>query len=73
MLYRMKMTDEYIGVVVANDGQGITTIDEFPQLSEKSVEGLCWVLQRHGGTIWGLSNTGVAVPKMAEANLQGVI
>ena len=69
----MKVTDEAVGVVVANDGQGITTIDEFPQLSEKSVEGLCWVLQRHGGTIWGLSNTGVAVPKMAEANLQGVI
>ena len=42
-------------------------------MNEKSVEGLCRVLRRPGGTIGGLSNTGVAVSEMAEANLQGMI
>ena len=32
MLSRMKLEDETIDVVVANDGQGLVTIDEFAQL-----------------------------------------
>ena len=44
MLSIMKLTDETVGVVVANDGQGIIIIDDFSQLNEKSVEGLFWVL-----------------------------
>ena len=39
-LSRMNLTDEAVGVVVANDGQGLITIDDFAQLNEKSVEGL---------------------------------
>ena len=49
MLYRMKITEEFIGVVVANDGQGIISVDDFAQLNEKSVEGICWVLLRPEG------------------------
>ena len=42
MLSIMNMTDEAIGVVVVvNDGQWITKIDDFAQLNEKIVEGLC--------------------------------
>ena len=44
MLSIMKLTDESVGVVVANNGQGIITIDDFAQLNEKSVEGLFRVL-----------------------------
>ena len=69
MLYRMKITDEFIGVVVANDGQGIISVDDFAQLNEKSVEGICWVLLRPGGNTCGVSNPGVAVSEMAEGNI----
>ena len=40
MVSRMKLTDEAVGVVVANNSQGIITIDNFAQLNEKSTEGL---------------------------------
>ena len=30
MLSQMKLTDKSVGVVVANDGQGIIMIDDFP-------------------------------------------
>ena len=56
-----------------NSGQGIITIDDFVQLNEKSVEGLCQVLQRPGGTTGGVSNPWVAVLAMDKANLQGMI
>ena len=65
----MKLTDEAVGVVVDNYGQGLITIDDFSQMNDKSVEGLCRVLQRPVGTTWGVSNNGVAVSSMAEANL----
>ena len=73
MLSIMKLANESVGVVIANDGQGIVTIDDFAQLDKESVEGLYRVLQRPGGTAGGVSNTGVAVLAMAEANLQGII
>ena len=44
MLSITKLIDEADGVVAANNGQGLITIDDFAQLNEKSVEGLCWVL-----------------------------
>ena len=71
MLSRMNLTDEAVGVVVANDGQGIITIDDLAQLNEKSVEGLYRVLLRPGGTTGGVSSTIIAVSAIAEANLQG--
>ena len=40
MLSIMNLTDENVGVVLANDGQGLVTIDDFSQLNKKSVEGL---------------------------------
>ena len=43
MLSRMRLTDEDVGVVVANDGQELITIDDIYQFNEKSLEGLCWV------------------------------
>ena len=46
MLSRMKLIDEAVAVVVANDEQGLIKIDDFSQLNEKSVEGLCRVLRR---------------------------
>ena len=69
VLSRSKLMDEAIGVVVANYGKGIITINYFDQLNEKYVEGLCWVLLSTGGTTEGVSNTGVAVSAMSEANL----
>ena len=36
----MKVIYKSVGVVVANGGQGLITIDYFTQLNEKSVEGL---------------------------------
>ena len=53
MLYIMKLTYEAVGVVVANFGQGLITINDFAKLNEKSVEGLCWVLRRNRGTTRG--------------------
>ena len=50
MLARTNLTDEAVGAVVANDGQGIIMIDYFSQLNGKYVEGLCRVLQSPGGT-----------------------
>ena len=41
MLYRMKLIYEVVGVIVANDGQGIITINYFSQLNGKY---LCQVL-----------------------------
>ena len=73
MLVQMKLTDEAYSVVVANDGQGIISMDYFPQLNEKYVEGLCWVIFRPGGTTWGAANTGVAVSEISEANLQVMV
>ena len=57
----MNLKYEAIGVVVANDVQGIIKIDVFFQLNEKSVEGLCRVIRRYGGTTWVVSNPWVAV------------
>ena len=68
----MNLTDEAVGVIFDNDGQGIITIDDFSQLNEKYVEGLCRVLRRPGGPIGGVSNPEVAVSEMAEENLQGM-
>ena len=53
MLSRMNMADEAVGVVVANNGQGLIKIDDFAQLNEKSVEGLFRVLRRHLGLLGG--------------------
>ena len=73
MLSIMKLADEAVGIVVANDGQGPITIDDFDQLNEKSVEGLCCLLKIPRGTTLGVCNPGVAVSAMAEANLQVMI
>ena len=40
MSSRMKLTYEAIGVVVANNFQGIITIDDFSKLNDQSVEGI---------------------------------
>ena len=37
MLSRMRMTDEDVGVIVANDGQGLIIVDDFTQLNHKYV------------------------------------
>ena len=73
VLSRSKLMDEAIGVVVANYGKGIITINYFDQLNEKYVEGLCWFPQIPRGIAGGVSNPGVAVSEMAEVNLQGMI
>ena len=69
----VKLTDKYVGVVVANDGQGLITIGDFSQLNNKSVKGLCQVLQRTGGNTGVVYNPWFEVSEMAEANLQGMI
>ena len=53
MLDKMKLTDEYIGAVVVNYGQGIMTIDDYYELNEKYVEVICRVLQRPWGDAVG--------------------
>ena len=73
MLSWMKLIDKAFGVIISNDGQGIITIDDFTQLNEKSVESLCQVLRRPGGTTGGVTNTRVAVSAIDEANLQVMI
>ena len=40
MSSRMKLTYEAVGVVVANNFQGIITIDDFSKLNDQSVEGI---------------------------------
>ena len=69
----MKLTDEEVGVVVANDGQGLITIDDFAQLNEKSVEAIYLVVQKPGGTTGEVSNSGVSVSEISKDNLQGMI
>ena len=44
MIARMKLIYEAVGVVVANDFQGLITIDDFSQFNYKYVEGIFWVL-----------------------------
>ena len=73
MLSKMKLKDKAVSIVVSNNGLGIITINDFSHLNEKSMEGLCQVLRRNGGTTGGVSNHGVAVPEMVEAKLQGII
>ena len=70
---RMKLTDKAVAVAASNDGQGMIKIDDYSQLNEKSVEGLCLVPRRTGGTTGVVYNTGFAVSAMSEANLQGMI
>ena len=70
MLAYMNLTDEAVGIVVTNDGQGLITIDDFSELNEKSMEGLFRVLRSPEGNTWGVSNPGVAVSEMSGANLQ---
>ena len=67
----MNLIDEAVSVVVTNNGQELITIDDISQLNEKTVEGLCWVLRRTGGTIE--KNPGITVSVMVEVNLQGMI
>ena len=71
ILSRMNLIDEAVSVVVTNNGQELITIDDISQLNEKTVEGLCWVLRRTGGTIE--KNPGITVSVMVEVNLQGMI
>ena len=61
MIAQIKITDEAVCEIVANDGHGIISIDDFYQLSEKSMEGLCWVLRRPGGNTGGVSYPEVVV------------
>ena len=44
ILSKMNLKDEVFGVVVARNGQGLINIDDFTQLNDKSVEGICRVL-----------------------------
>ena len=53
MLSIMKLIYEADVVVVANNGQGLITLDDSGQLNEKSVEGISRVLRRPGGTTGG--------------------
>ena len=73
MLSRMRLIDKSVGVVVVKDGQGLITIDDFAHLNEKFIEGLCRILIGPGGITWVVTNPGVAVSAMAEANPQGMI
>ena len=50
---QMRLTDKSVNVLVANDGQGLILIGDFPQLNDKSMYGLFWVLQMTGGTTGG--------------------
>ena len=73
MLSWKNLTYESVGVIVANDGQGLIIIDDFDQFIEKYVEGICRVMWRPGGNTGGLYNPGAALSSMAEANLQEII
>ena len=63
MLSWMKLEDEAVGVVVANDYQGIIMIDNFAQLNDKSVEGLYQVLQSPRSTTGGCPILGLRCQK----------
>ena len=56
VLSRMNLKYEAVGVVVANNCQGIIKIDDFAQLNEKSVESIYQVIRRTG------DNTGCVCP-----------
>ena len=73
MISRLKPTGQADGVVVANDGQGLITIDDSSQLNDKYVEGLCRDLPTPGGNTRGVLNYGVVVSEMTKANQQGMI
>ena len=59
----MKLTDEAVGVVVANNSQGIITIDNFAQLNEKSTEGLLRSYKGLEGLQWGCPIQGLQCQK----------
>ena len=73
MLSRTNQIDEALGAIASKNDQGQIKIDDFSQLNEKSVEGHFQVLQRPGGTAGVVSNPGVEVSAMDEANLQRMI
>ena len=53
MISIIKLKEEGVGVVVAIDGQGLITIDDFAQLNQKYVEGIYQVLKIPGWTTGG--------------------
>ena len=73
MLVQMKLIDEAASVVVDSYRQGLISIDDLTNFNEKYVEGLYQVLHRPGGTTGGVSNPGVVVSEISEANLQGMV
>ena len=61
MLSIMKLTDEAVAVFISNDGQEIIIMDDFSQLNEKSVKGICRVLRNPGGNTGVASNPGFSM------------
>ena len=63
MLMQMKMTQECTDEVIAVDGQGQDSIEDFTRLSDKDVYLMFKLLTRPGGlnTITGAPNRGLKV------------
>ena len=57
ILRGMKLTADASNVVIADKGQGISSIDYFSQLDEKYMDNICRVICRHRGSIKGVQQT----------------
>lgn len=68
LLVRMGFTDDAAGRVVAADGQGLSNIEDFQQLDEKTMELTCKGIRRPGG-----AEVGTQVSSVAEMNFKNMI
>ena len=68
LLVRMGFTDDAAGRVVAADGQGLSNIEDFQQLDEKTMELTCKGIRRPGG-----NEVGFPVSSVAEMNFKNMI
>ena len=75
MLMRMSLAQPAAEMIIDPQGQGLSNIADFLELDrDTSVEVLCKVLRRPGGTTAaGVANHGVSVSAMAETNLSGMV
>ena len=73
MLSILKLIDKAVGVVVADNGKGISTNWWFFPVEWEICRGCLPSTKKAWRYYWGMSNPGVSVSDMAEANLKDII
>ena len=67
MLKRIGLTDDAAREVVADTGQGLSTIEDFAQMDKDDIQAMFKLMSRHGGAGAGI---GVKVSAVAQSNFK---